>query len=101
MTDSFDPNAPALAGSGVFGLPHSPEQAGVVLIPVPWDATTSYLAGAAQGPEAIFAASRQVDLYDLETDPSEKHNLSADQPGISAVNAVTGDQGRRRNCHYA
>jgi agmatinase len=39
----------------------------VVLLPVPWDATTSYRAGAAAAPAAIFAASKQVDLFDAET----------------------------------
>src|SRR5689334_13378061 len=39
---SFDPNAPAQPGSGVFGLPHGESEALVVLVPVPWEATTSY-----------------------------------------------------------
>jgi agmatinase len=63
----FDPDAPAGAGSGVYGLPHGADDARVILIPVPWDATTSYRAGAAHGPEAIRRASRQVDLHDMET----------------------------------
>jgi agmatinase len=67
MADVFDPDAAAPYGSGVYGLPHSTEQAGVILIPVPWDATTSYRDGAALGPAAIRAASRQVDLFDVET----------------------------------
>ena len=67
MSDVFDPDAPAPAESGVYGLPHTPEQARVILIPVPWDATTSYRAGAARGPDAIRRASRQVDLFDIET----------------------------------
>ncbi len=62
----FDPNA-AAQGDGIFGLPHTPENASVVLIPVPWDATTSYRAGTAGGPGAILAASRQIDLYDVDT----------------------------------
>src|SRR6266496_1069293 len=64
---AFDPSAAALPGSGVFGLPHSEREAGVVLVPVPFEATTSYGGGAARGPEAILAASRQVDLFDVET----------------------------------
>ncbi len=64
---AFDPSAAALPGSGAFGLPHSEEEAGVVLVPVPFEATTSYGGGAARGPEAIREASRQVDLYDAET----------------------------------
>jgi agmatinase len=63
---SFDPNA-AAAGDGVFGLPSDLEAARVVLVPVPFEATTSYGGGAADGPRAILAASRQVDLFDIET----------------------------------
>src|ERR1019366_7708982 len=64
---TFDPNAAAAAGSGIFGLPHGPLDARVVLLPVPWDATTSYGSGAADGPRAILEASKQVDLFDAET----------------------------------
>lgn len=64
---SFDPNAAASADSGVYGLPHSPEEARVVLVPVAFEATTSYGGGTSKGPEAILEASRQVDLFDLET----------------------------------
>jgi agmatinase len=64
---SFDPNAAAAPGSGIYGLPHTPDEARVVLVPVPWEATTSYGGGAADGPAAILAASRQVDLFDVET----------------------------------
>jgi agmatinase len=64
---AFNPNSPALAGSGIYGLPHTADEARVVLLPVPWDATTSYRAGAAGGPAAILEASRQVDLCDVET----------------------------------
>ncbi len=63
----FDPNAAAQPDSGIFCLPHTPEEAKVVLVPVPWDVTTSYRAGTAGGPAAILAASRQIDLYDVET----------------------------------
>ena len=66
-TMSFDPNAAAPEDSGVFGLPHSPDDARVVLIPVPFEATTSYGGGTSEGPQAILSASKQVDLFDLET----------------------------------
>lgn len=61
---SFDPSAAATPGSGVFGLPFSAEESRIHLLPVPFDATTSYGGGAASGPEAIREASRQVDLFD-------------------------------------
>jgi agmatinase len=66
MSTSFDPSGPA-SHDGVFGLPFKPEESRVVLIPVPWEATVSYGAGAADGPAAILKASRQVDLRDYET----------------------------------
>jgi agmatinase len=50
----------------IFGVGVAREQAKVVLVPVPWEATTSYGRGTAQGPLAIRAASVQVDLFDLE-----------------------------------
>jgi agmatinase len=63
----FDPNAAASAGSGIFGLPHTERDAKVVMLPVPFDATTSYREGTHRGPEAIFEASKQVDLFDIDT----------------------------------
>jgi agmatinase len=64
---SFDPAAPAAADAGIFGLDASPDTARIVLIPVPFDATTSYKAGASGGPQAILSASSQVDLFDIDT----------------------------------
>jgi agmatinase len=72
---SFDPNAPAQPGSGIFGLPHSSDEALVVLLPVPWEATTSYGGGASEGPRAILEASRQVDLFDLDVDRPYQHGI--------------------------
>src|SRR5688572_22640924 len=63
----FDPNAAATSDSGIYGLPYTPEEAGVILVPVPWDVTTSYRAGTSRGPRAILEASKQVDLFDVET----------------------------------
>lgn len=63
---SFDPNAAASKNSGIFGLPFSAEEAKLILIPVPWEVTTSYGGGTALGPQAIFQASKQVDLYDID-----------------------------------
>lgn len=65
---TFDPNAAASAGSGVFGLPYSFEEAALVFLPVPWEATTSYGGGTVDGPDAILAASRQVDLFHHRVD---------------------------------
>ena len=52
---SFDPNAAAAADSGIFGLPFAPDEARVVLLPVPWDATTSYGSGVKAAVSGISA----------------------------------------------
>ena len=58
----FDPNAAAVPGSGVFGLPFHEDESALVLFAVPWEATTSFGGGTAEGPSAILDASHQVDL---------------------------------------
>ena len=63
---SYDPDA-AASGDGLFGLPHSPDDARVVVLPVPFEATTSYRRGTAGGPAAVMEASGQLDLADLQT----------------------------------
>lgn len=63
---SFDPNAAADPDGGIYGLPCTAAESKVILVPVPFAATVSYGGGAEKGPDAILAASRQVDLYDLQ-----------------------------------
>lgn len=65
MTKEFDPNSAASSDSGVFGLPYTYDDSLLVLLPVPWEVTTSYGGGTAGGPSAILAASQQVDLFDF------------------------------------
>ena len=54
--------------SGIFGLDVKEEEASLVLIPVPWDATASYGIGTADAPKAILEASEQIDHFDLAFD---------------------------------
>ena len=44
--------------------PIKPQAAQVVILPVPFEQTTSYGQGTKNGPKAIIEASRQVELYD-------------------------------------
>ena len=60
----FDPNSVGLKSNNIFGLPFAEDDAQLVLLPVPWEVTVSYRQGTARGPEHIFDASLQVDLYD-------------------------------------
>jgi agmatinase len=59
---SFDPNGVGIKGN-LFGLPFSPDDAELIVIPVPWEVTVSYHAGTAHGPRAILEASSQLDLF--------------------------------------
>ena len=44
------------------------ENSGAVLIPIPYDSTTSFRSGAREGPAAIIEASGALEDYDLELD---------------------------------
>ncbi|MFM7106622.1 MAG: agmatinase family protein [Flavobacteriales bacterium] len=61
--DSFDPNAPGDENSNLFGLPFTEEESEIIILPVPWEVTTSYGGGTSDGPSHIMQASKQVDLY--------------------------------------
>lgn len=65
-TPIFQPGQTGSAKDGLFGVPTSAAQSRIHLLPVPWEVTTSYGKGTAQGPKAILEASPQIDLFDLE-----------------------------------
>ncbi len=54
----------------------------IVIVPVPYDETSTWMKGADKGPDAIMEASVNLEFYDLETD-SEVH-----LKGIHTVDAV-------------
>ena len=53
---------------GLEGAATTFERAGAVVLPVPYEATTSWGGGTRGGPRAILEASRYVELYDRELD---------------------------------
>ena len=44
------------------------DKAEIVVIPVPYDGTSTWIKGADKGPQAILEASTNMELYDIETD---------------------------------
>lgn len=68
----FNPNVAAVANGNYFGMPFTVDEASVVLISVPWDVTTSYRSGTSKGPEAIIAASPQLDFFDFDVEDAWK-----------------------------
>lgn len=59
-----DPDDISRPNGQFLGYPYSLEEAQVIFLPVPWDATTSYGSGAARGPQAIIDASVQLEPTD-------------------------------------
>ena len=43
-------------------------EAKIVLLPVPYDGTSTWMKGADKGPEAFLEAAKNMELYDIETD---------------------------------
>ena len=89
-----------------FGAPPHPfgeyEQARVVVLPVPYDSTVTARAGARDGPDAIIAASEDMELYDvglgfepyrhgIYTSPAVAVTNATPQAMIDRVHAVAGE----------
>jgi len=89
-----------------LGLPErlaAPQRARAWLLPIGYEATTSYGAGTRDGPAAIIAASRQVELYDREfgsepaldygvhTMPELGHQHGSPEMMIRTIERVVGD----------
>ncbi|MFI1773173.1 agmatinase [Thalassobellus citreus] len=61
------------------------ERAKIVLIPVPYDGTSTWQKGADKGPDAFLDASENMELYDIET------GTEVYQQGVFLADAVTED----------
>jgi agmatinase len=74
------------------GLPNNNTdyaRASTVILPVPFDKTSTWLKGADKGPAAIIEASRYLELYDIETDSEVfKKGIFTAKPIHSASSSV-------------
>ncbi|MBY5958414.1 agmatinase family protein [Membranicola marinus] len=61
---NYNPNNPGVVNGQFMGLPFKEEDAHCVLLPVPWDVTTSFAEGTATAPMNILASSYQLDIGD-------------------------------------
>jgi len=55
---------PPSEDAGFLGVSIDPDDAKLVIVPVHWEATTSYGGGTAEGPDAVVSASHQLDMED-------------------------------------
>lgn len=76
---NFNPNDLGDKNANIYGLPFTTDEAEVVIVPVPWEVTVSYAAGTAKGPQAVFDASFQVDLYDPNIKDAWKIGVAMDK----------------------
>jgi agmatinase len=60
--------------------------AGIVIVPVPYDDTSTWMRGSDKGPEAIMEASVNLEFYDIET-KTEVHKR-----GIHTADPLTGNR---------
>lgn len=95
---------PSPKDAGFLGASLDPLDCKLVLIPVPWEATTSYGGGTSAGPEVMIPASHQLDLEDaafgkafragiavLPEDPSIRQlNESARAAALRVIEAIEG-----------
>jgi agmatinase len=59
----------------------NPDKSSIVIIPVPYDGTSTWIKGADKGPDAIIEASANMELYDIETDSEVyKKGIFTDSP---------------------
>ncbi len=64
------------------------ESSKIVILPVPYDGTTTWIKGSDRGPKAIIDASVNLEMYDIDTD-SEVHKLGihTSEPLIETLSA--------------
>jgi len=80
--DELDPSGPPMpAFLDLEGPEHAVDRAAAVVLPVPYDATSTWIKGADRGPRALLDASTQVELWECVTgtEPS-RHGIATAEP---------------------
>jgi agmatinase len=62
------------------------KKAQVVVVPVPFDLTTSWMSGTSHGPKALIEASGYMELYDIETKSEVYRKIIATDQDVDAAN---------------
>ena len=65
-----------------FGLETTFDSADLILIPIPWEVTSSYGSGTSKGPELIRKASFQLDFFNPSFNGSYNHRIHFEKPDV-------------------
>lgn len=95
---TFDPNGVGIANGNIFGFPVKEDEANIVIIPIPWDATASYGKGTGKGPQAILDASTQLDFYHPKLDKA--YEIKVFMTEISREWQIINDRLCKEGCDY-
>lgn len=79
---------PPADDAGFLGVSLDPIDSKLVIIPVPWEATTSYGGGTSKGPEVIIPASHQLDIGDAAFGEAFRAGITVlpEDPAIRGLN---------------
>lgn len=73
--DNYNPSGIGIDNGHVFGLPFEFEESDIIILPVPWEVTTSFGSGCSKGPQQILDASPQLDLYHFDFPEAWKQGI--------------------------
>ncbi|MGB0885732.1 MAG: agmatinase family protein [Chitinophagales bacterium] len=62
----YNPSNVGVKNGKIFGLPFNFDESEIVILPVPWEVTTSFGSGTSKASEKILEQSTQLDLYHLD-----------------------------------
>jgi agmatinase len=79
-SDHLASGNPPAADAGIFGSTVRPEDAAIVLLPVPWEVTASYGRGTSSAPHKIVPVSHQLDVFDEFFGEPYRHGIAQAEP---------------------
>ncbi|RPI46639.1 MAG: agmatinase [Bacteroidetes bacterium] len=83
------------------GQYRDPHHSSIVLVPVPFDATSTWIKGAERGPEAILEASANMELYDIETGSQVyEKGIFTDEPLVPGRDPAVMVEAVHQRVHY-
>jgi agmatinase len=66
---------------GGYEVVYGFDESEIIIVPVPYDETSTYIKGADRGPEALLEASPNLEFYDIETGTEvHKHGIHTIEP---------------------